>query len=154
MAPGTKRQNRYCHKANKESHRSIFPHHTWSGRGGGGERVISQERGCRCMWDTENVSHREKFDSRIFPAAFVPQGHNAQSERGGMATGGLPSKRECPLMSLTLGFLVPQSCRMRKKCSGRLKNGLTAPPCMDCAAAPQQPRRRSMARMALLRRKD
>ena len=128
LKPGTKRRNRYRHKANKESHRSIFPHHTWSGRGGGGERVISQERGCRCMWDTENVSHREKFDSRIFPAAFVPQGPNSQSERGGMATGGLPSKRECPLMSLTLGFLLPQWCRMRKKFSGRLKNCLTAPP--------------------------
>ena len=54
--PGTKRQNRYRHKANKESHRSIFPHHTWSGRGGGGQRGISRERGCRCMCDTENVS--------------------------------------------------------------------------------------------------
>ena len=31
-------------------------------------------------------------------------------------------------MSLCLGFLLPQLCRMREKCSGRLKNCLTAPP--------------------------
>ena len=42
------------------------------------------------MWDTPGVSHEEKFDSRIFPAAIVPQGHNAKSGRGGRATGSQP----------------------------------------------------------------
>ena len=73
--PGTKRRNRYRRKANKESHRSIFPHHTWSGRGGGVQGGISRKRGCPGVWDTENVS---QFDSRIFPAAIVPQGHEEE----------------------------------------------------------------------------
>ena len=84
------------------------------------------------MWDTPVCPMREKFDSRIFPATIVPQGHNAQSGRGGRATGSQPSKRECPLMSLTFGFLPPQLCRMSKKCSERLKNCLTAPPLSEC----------------------
>ena len=79
------------------------------------------------MWDTPVCPMKEKFDPRISPAAIVPQGHYAQSWRGGRATGSLSSNWECPLMSLTQispAAVMPHE----EKCSGRLKNCLTAPP--------------------------
>ena len=58
------------------------------------------------MWDTENVSHRKKFDSRIFPAAFVPQVH----------------EEECPFMK-KFDSRIPNAADLRQQ-SGR-KGSLT-----------------------------
>ena len=58
------------------------------------------------MWDTENVSHRKKFDSLIFPAAFVPQVH----------------EEECPFMK-KFDSRIPNAADLRQQ-SGR-KGSLT-----------------------------
>ena len=52
-------------------------------------RDCSRKRVPSCVGHTRCVP-QEKFDSRIFPAAIVPQGHNAQSGKGGRATGSQP----------------------------------------------------------------